>query len=103
MRHRPRHREPVSDRFQRWTLGGCDTDGPATPAPTGAPTSPRLSNLVNHRLDARMEALARCYGMSYSRYADDLTLSGAAIQHFPHHNPKTLAPVQVPPISVPSA
>jgi hypothetical protein len=48
---------------------------------------------VNFRLDARIEALARCYGMSYSRYADDLTLSGAAIQHFPHHNPKTLAPL----------
>lgn len=61
--------------------------------PTGAPTSPRLSNLVNYRLDARIEALARCYGMSYSRYADDLTLSGPAIQHFPHHNPKTLAPL----------
>jgi RNA-directed DNA polymerase len=61
--------------------------------PTGAPTSPRLSNLVNYRLDARLDALARCYGMSYSRYADDLTFSGPAIRHYPHHNPKTLAPL----------
>jgi retron-type reverse transcriptase len=43
--------------------------------PQGAPTSPRLSNLVNYRLDARLAALAECSGMSYSRYADDMTFS----------------------------
>jgi RNA-directed DNA polymerase len=58
--------------------------------PAGAPTSPRLSNLVNFRRDERIEVLARLYGMSYSRYADDLTLSGPAIQAVPHNNPKTL-------------
>ncbi len=66
--------------------------------PQGAPTSPRLANLVNYRMDARIDALmagdrdtirvnpetgqriatpARRYGY-YSRYADDITLS------FPH-------------------
>jgi RNA-directed DNA polymerase len=46
--------------------------------PQGAPTSPRLSNLVNHRLDARLAGLARACGMAYSRYADDITFSGPA-------------------------
>jgi uncharacterized protein (TIGR03067 family) len=43
--------------------------------PQGAPTSPRLSNLVNYRLDCRLAAMARKLGARYSRYADDITLS----------------------------
>src|SRR5262249_37646313 len=43
--------------------------------PQGAPTSPRLSNLICCRLDARLTALARRYKATYSRYADDMTFS----------------------------
>lgn len=43
--------------------------------PQGAPTSPRLSNLVNFLLDAKLAGVARRFGGDYTRYADDLTFS----------------------------
>jgi len=43
--------------------------------PQGAPTSPRLSNLVNYGLDARLCALADRHDAVYTRYADDMTFS----------------------------
>jgi retron-type reverse transcriptase len=60
--------------------------------PQGAPTSPRLSNLVNVGLDARLDRLARLYGMAYSRYADDVTFSGPALMPAPRTSPKTAEP-----------
>lgn len=45
--------------------------------PQGAPTSPRLANLVNIELDARLSAAAEQLGALYSRYADDLVFSFA--------------------------
>ena len=44
--------------------------------PQGAPTSPALGNLVTYAMDRRLAGLARQLGLNYSRYADDLTLSG---------------------------
>jgi RNA-directed DNA polymerase len=43
--------------------------------PQGAPTSPQLANLCAFPLDRRLSAYALAAGMSYSRYADDLTFS----------------------------
>ena len=49
----------------------------ATPhLPQGAPTSPALANLAAFALDRRLAGLAASLGATYSRYADDLTLSG---------------------------
>jgi retron-type reverse transcriptase len=44
--------------------------------PQGACTSPGLSNQVARRLDRRLTGLAGRLGMTYTRYADDLTFSG---------------------------
>ena len=44
--------------------------------PQGAPTSPALSNIVGYEMDRKLAALAAEYGVTYTRYADDLTFSG---------------------------
>ncbi len=43
--------------------------------PQGSPTSPVISNLIGNILDIRLAKLARSNGCSYSRYADDITMS----------------------------
>ena len=50
--------------------------------PMGAPTSPRLSNLVNYLLDVQLHKLARRRKGTFTRYADDITFS------FPKDYPK---------------
>ncbi len=45
--------------------------------PQGAPTSPRLSNLVNFHLDAVLAAFAARRRAAYTRYADDISISFA--------------------------
>ncbi len=46
--------------------------------PQGGPTSPAITNIICRRLDARLTGLAAKLGFTYTRYADDLTFSGAA-------------------------
>lgn len=48
--------------------------------PQGAITSPQLSNIVCKRLDARISRFAKNKLLSYTRYADDITLSGASLK-----------------------
>ena len=45
--------------------------------PQGAPSSPARANLAAQGLDRRVDALARSVGARYTRYADDLVLSGS--------------------------
>jgi RNA-directed DNA polymerase len=46
--------------------------------PQGAPTSPALANLAAFGLDRRLAGLAAALDATYTRYADDLTLSGSS-------------------------
>ncbi|MGN7966625.1 reverse transcriptase family protein [Microbacterium sp. 22179] len=45
--------------------------------PQGAPTSGALANAVSRRLDKSLSGLALQHGLVYTRYSDDLTLSGS--------------------------
>jgi retron-type reverse transcriptase len=51
--------------------------------PQGAPTSPRLSNLVNYYLDVQLDNLAAHRYGEYTRYADDITISYP--EDYPRH------------------
>jgi len=47
--------------------------------PQGAATSPALSNIISYGLDSRLSGIAKRFGLKYTRYADDITLSGDKI------------------------
>jgi retron-type reverse transcriptase len=59
----------------------CTTEGGL---PQGAPTSPRLSNLVNFNMDSRIARYVHRHKGNYTRYADDITIS------FPHDYPRRI-------------
>jgi RNA-directed DNA polymerase len=46
-----------------------------TVLPQGSPTSPTLTNILCKKLDRRLTGLANRFGATYTRYADDITLS----------------------------
>jgi retron-type reverse transcriptase len=44
--------------------------------PQGAPTSPMLANLILYNLDTNIQRLCKTKHLTYSRYFDDITISG---------------------------
>ena len=62
--------------------------------PQGAPTSPTLTNLVCMRLDRKLEKLARHYRCRYTRYADDITISGPS-KDLMHHLLKRITKILI--------
>jgi hypothetical protein len=72
--------EPVLRRlFEEGGLGWSQLQRLRDPhLPQGAPTSAALANLCAFRLDLRLDGLAHALGARYTRYADDLVLSGPA-------------------------
>ncbi|MGZ3456114.1 MAG: reverse transcriptase family protein [Polyangiales bacterium] len=67
----PDARGAILDRFARHARHLAEPH-----LPQGAPTSPALSNLAARGLDVRLSGLARSMDATYTRYADDLVLSG---------------------------
>jgi RNA-directed DNA polymerase len=61
--------------------------------PQGAPSSPAISNLIGHILDARLIRLARDCDCTYTRYVDDLTFSTNR-RDFPVNSPGPAKPIQ---------
>ncbi len=45
----------------------------------GAPTSPRVSNILMYDFDVALSEFAAGAGLKYTRYADDITVSGASV------------------------
>lgn len=62
-----------SDDTARILAGLCCLNGAL---PQGAPTSPAIGNQILKSLDYRLSSLAHEMGLKYSRYADDITVSG---------------------------
>ena len=76
-----------SDNFSSWTIDDFDFSsrilfwglGSYTPKclAIGAPTSPSLSNALMYEVDHKISEFASSKGYTYTRYADDITLSSS--------------------------
>lgn len=56
-------------------LASIRTDEGGAVLPQGSPLSPILTNIICDKLDRKLSRLAEKFGLSYSRYADDITFS----------------------------
>ena len=54
--------------------------------PQGAPTSPYLANLICRQMDKRILGLCNIFKLSYTRYADDITISGNSKVYWIKHD-----------------
>lgn len=63
----------LGDEARRLVVDICAMDGGL---PTGAPTSPAIANIVMQPVDRALAKAASRHAIAYTRYADDLTLSG---------------------------
>lgn len=53
--------------------------------PQGAPTSPYIANILCSRLDSRINSFCKKNNFTYTRYADDITISGdEKLVHYKH-------------------
>lgn len=72
-------RSGVDEDVARYIATVCtitdESDLPEDVLPQGSPASPILSNMVCMRMDRNLGWLAGRYGLTYTRYADDMTFS----------------------------
>ena len=61
--------------------------------PQGAPTSPMLSNLSVAGFDGDVDDIAKQYGLRYSRYADDISLSTQSASFSRHESVEVMREV----------
>lgn len=68
----------------------------------GAPTSPIISNILLYGIDADLSAYARLVDVIYTRYADDITVSGPdtdSVLKFEKHCRKLISQTRSPKLS----
>ncbi|PWQ97078.1 reverse transcriptase family protein [Leucothrix arctica] len=75
--HVPNHLKPLLFRKSNNTPYNfyANKSGAIGVLPQGAPTSPMLANLVAKKLDEELSSFVRKHGFTYTRYADDITIS----------------------------